>query len=518
MENEGTTTLSLRDLFYILFKHKVTILVLFFSIILTIFVGVYILPEKYEARATLLIKLGRENISTSAVPPTSSQQVITAGLRKEDIISEIEILSNRFIIEKVVNFLGTDFLFPKPVKPETFFKIIKYELKQAIFKIKDFIYEILYILDLKKKLSPFEMVVTGIQKSLSAKQISDSDVIEVQLKWSNPDIAKEIVSTLIDSYLVKHLEAHKTSGAYEFLEKQVDIMGGELGGLEDRLQRLKERQGITSYEGQIKLLLENITLFNTSLKNTQTEITETITKVSELKNQLSLQPETIQLTKEINRNPLIDPLKTKLLELELEKNKLEKKYTDDSRPVISITQEIKKVKARLEEEATNVGGAMTTGVNTTFKETQKELLLQEVYLRALNEKKKMLEEHIKSYTNDLERLNKSDVELKRLNRQMQIQEENYQLYRKKLEEARISEVQDRERMVNVRVIEPANSSFSPVRPKKLLIIGMGMVLSLFFGIGLAFVSEYLDHSVKSAEDVKKYLNLPLLGSIKEVKN
>jgi uncharacterized protein involved in exopolysaccharide biosynthesis len=317
---------------------------------------------------------------------------------------------------------------------------------------------------------------------------------------------------------VQHLEAHKTSGAYEFLEKQVDIMGRGLGGLEDRVQHLKERQGITSYEGQIRLLLENITLFNTSLKNTQTEITETTTKVSELKNQLSLQPETIQLTKEINRNPIIDPLKTKLLELELEKNKLEKKYTDDSRPVISITQEIKKVKARLEEEATNVGGAITIGVNTTFKETQKELLLQEVYLRALNEKRKMLEEHIKSYTNDLERLNKSDVELKRLNRQIQILEENYQLYRKKLEEARISDVQDRERMVNVRVISPAITSFSPVHPRKLLIMGVGVVLSLFFGIGLAFVSEYLDHSVKSAEDVKKYLNLPLLGSIKEVKN
>ena len=40
-----------------------------------------------------------------------------------------------------------------------------------------------------------------------------------------------------------------------------------------------------------------------------------------------------------------------------------------------------------------------------------------------------------------------------------------------------------------------------------------VVLGLFFGIFLAFVFDYLDHTFKSPQDVKKYLNLPLLGTL-----
>ncbi|HZT34567.1 MAG TPA: GNVR domain-containing protein, partial [Nitrososphaera sp.] len=149
---------------------------------------------------------------------------------------------------------------------------------------------------------------------------------------------------------------------------------------------------------------------------------------------------------------------------------------------------------------------------------QKELALQEVQLNSLQVKKQTLEQHIASYQQDLERLNSYDLEVKRLQRQINVEEENYLLTRKKLEEARISEVLDAERIVSVSVVEPAAASFLPVKPKrKVLIVGLGLVLGVVSGIGFAFLAEYFDHSIKTPKDVDRYLGLPLLASIQEAK-
>lgn len=516
MENEIRKPFSLMDFCYIIFRHKVRISIIFLTTVFTVIVGIYFWPEHYEARARILIKMGRENVSLSTVSLSAQQQIITSmGIRKEDINSEIEILNNRFIIDKVVQKLGTDFLFPTAKKPETLLKRIKFELKQVIKGVKDFVDQILYKIALKKKLSDYEKAVLLVQKSLSAKQVRNSDVIEVQFRWFDPNISKEVVGTLIDSYLEHHLEVHRTSGEQEFFRNQVEIIGDRLRDSEDKLQVLKESQGITSYEDQKRFLLRQITNFKATLKNTQTELGQTITKISKLKNQQSSIDRTIELTKQVNRNPMIDPLKTRLLELELKMKELETKYSDDNHLVNKIRNQIQEVKDRLKEEEAEVFGAVTTGVNTVYKEIEKELLLQEVRLRALSSKKEMLEQHIESYTKDLETINTYDIELKRLNRQIQIDDENFRLYRKRMEEARIYNVLDNERIVNVKVIDPVAASFMPVGPRKLLIVGLGVVLSLVIGIGLAFLSEYLDDSIKTVEDVERYLKLPVLGSIRE---
>src|SRR5262249_35932283 len=159
-----------------------------------------------------------------------------------------------------------------------------------------------------------------------------------------------------------------------------------------------------------------------------------------LKNHLASQSEYVQLTKQVDRNPLLDSLKTKSLELELQKRKLEANYLDDSRPVAAIRKEIQEVKAKSDAEASDIVREVTTGINTLYKDLQKELSLQEVQFDALQVKKRTLEQHVTSYQQELERLNSYDLEVKRLQRQINVDEENYLLSRKKLEESRISDV------------------------------------------------------------------------------
>ncbi len=56
-------------------------------------------------------------------------------------------------------------------------------------------------------------------------------------------------------------------------------------------------------------------------------------------------------------------------------------------------------------------------------------------------------------------------------------------------------------------------SESPVSPNVTLNLVLGAVVGLIFGVGIAFFLEYLDTSVKSLEDVERYLQVPVLAVI-----
>lgn len=57
----------------------------------------------------------------------------------------------------------------------------------------------------------------------------------------------------------------------------------------------------------------------------------------------------------------------------------------------------------------------------------------------------------------------------------------------------------------------------PVKPSPVLNVAISFVVSLMIAVGIVFLIEYFDDSIKSEQDVMKYLNLPTLAMIPKVK-
>lgn len=66
---------------------------------------------------------------------------------------------------------------------------------------------------------------------------------------------------------------------------------------------------------------------------------------------------------------------------------------------------------------------------------------------------------------------------------------------------------------NVRVVDAAVAPLQPVKPRPLLNTAIALVLGAMAAVGLAFLLEYLDVTIRTPEDAERHLGLPVLGTI-----
>ncbi|AUM96485.1 TPA: capsular biosynthesis protein [Clostridium botulinum] len=57
----------------------------------------------------------------------------------------------------------------------------------------------------------------------------------------------------------------------------------------------------------------------------------------------------------------------------------------------------------------------------------------------------------------------------------------------------------------------------PIKPKKILNITIALFLGLLISIGIAFVQEYMDKTIKTENDIDRYLDLPVIAVIPKIK-
>lgn len=73
---------------------------------------------------------------------------------------------------------------------------------------------------------------------------------------------------------------------------------------------------------------------------------------------------------------------------------------------------------------------------------------------------------------------------------------------------------------NVSILAKATVSdnASPIKPQPMLNVAIALVVGLMAGVGLAFLLEYFDNTIKTEQDIEKILELPVLGVISTIEN
>jgi capsular exopolysaccharide synthesis family protein len=106
--------------------------------------------------------------------------------------------------------------------------------------------------------------------------------------------------------------------------------------------------------------------------------------------------------------------------------------------------------------------------------------------------------------------NRESTELNLIKQKTETDRKNYEDLLQRLRQA---EVESDFRPANMRIVQRAEVPIAPVRPNRVLNIGLGLLIGLALGIGMAFFIEYLNNTINTVDEVERILLLPSLGAI-----
>jgi uncharacterized protein involved in exopolysaccharide biosynthesis len=516
-DNGSYLQYSMRDFFNILFRHKKKIIFFFLAVTITVTAGTFLATQIYRTDAMLMVRIGRETVTLD--PTATTGQVIPMSQSRDlDINAELEILKSQELAEKVVDTFGPQailkgFLPGFGKKPGSFIQEKLREFSDFLEAVQEKLGNFLVSLGIFPPLSERDQAILQFKKNFTVEVQKGNNILFLSYEGPDDRLSQNVLTKLINFYLEKHVMAYRTPGSYEFFDTQAEHLRDQVTKTEEELKRLKSRTGVASLEEQRRILMGRVGNLQQENETTQAALAISRAKVKELKEKLAgIAPTLVTQETKGTSNQAADLMRARLYELQLKEQELLSKYTPTSMPVKEVQRQIEEAKTLLDkEEPTRT--QVTTGINAAYQDLNLELIKESANLSSLEAKAKVIKSQLGGARSEIAELNQTEVQMVGLQRELSLLESKYRKYSENMEQARIDEAMLKNKISNISIVQAPATSPEAVRPKKGMNIAVGFFLGIFGGIGLAFFSEYLDHSLKSPRDVEEKLNLPTMASI-----
>src|SRR2546426_1969626 len=268
-ETQQHSGVNLSAILFALFKRKRTIVLCAAVGIIAAAAFYFFYPPVYESQAKLLVRYVLERSAVDSIESTNSGPAAASSndYTSRVIGAEIEILTSWDLAVQVAQAIG-----PKRLLPPGWDQAGK--VAQAI--------------GLKRLLPPSGQAATETEAasaiSLGLNVISNkgSNVIFVSYKNHDPQMATLVLQELLSRYFVKHLEVHRSAGAFDFVTQQTDQVRSRLNQTEDALKDLKDKAGIVSLAESTTALSNEVVRTEEQLHASEAELAEQQARVRQL--------------------------------------------------------------------------------------------------------------------------------------------------------------------------------------------------------------------------------------------
>jgi len=237
-ETQQHSGMNLSAILFALFKRKWSIILLALTGIIAAAAVYFLYPPVYESQAKLLVRYVLER---SAVDPIEGAK--PSGTSSSDVDkvigAEIAILTSWDLAVQVAQAIGPKRLLPRAGEAAT------------------------------------ETAAAGaVSSGLSAISSKGSNIIFVSYKNHDPQIATLVLQELLSRYFIKHLEVHRSAGAFDFVTQQTDQVRARLNQTEDTLKTLMDKTGIVSLKEGSDALNAEAAKTKEQLNDAESELAE----------------------------------------------------------------------------------------------------------------------------------------------------------------------------------------------------------------------------------------------------
>jgi uncharacterized protein involved in exopolysaccharide biosynthesis len=319
----GGQGVSLRQVLHVLFKYRWLILTVFVaSLALGKAVERWFITPTYEATSQILLNPGREHVADFSLLTNGAVPPWVRFNAEEETARTVELLSGRFLAERVVRRIGADVLYP----PDSV-ALLRFVKREDGLRVPD-------------PAEREEAAIGRLMRDVTAEAGTRSSIINVSLKHRDPKLAARAVNLLSDLYVERYLGLHQDVRADAFFEEQFEILKHKLRESERKLLSFKQMHGITSSVGEEQAVLRQMqAALRAELNETRSRQAESESKRAELQRQMAdhgslygnLQSEVLRVTGDARALQAREEAhQTKLNELDVRIGQLERLRDDYS--------------------------------------------------------------------------------------------------------------------------------------------------------------------------------------------
>ena len=336
-----------------------------------------------------------------------------------------------------------------------------------------------------------EGLIDGFLGRLAVRPVRLTRLVETSFTARDPKLAADAVNELTAAFIDLNINMKyaATEQATTFLSEQIKGLQTEIEQKEKELQGLEADANIVALSDTETTVIDRLSQLNKALTEAQVERSQKEATWNGLKN---VGPDYVP---EAISNPLIQRLREEYVRLKREYQKMEERFQPDYPELQRTKVELESARISLADETQNL-------VKGAYSE----------YQTALN-RERSLEAEFNEQKGEAFKMNSSAVLYNGLKVEIQNKKTLLDsLLRRESEtgvEARLKGL----RTSNIRVVDRARVPVRPSSPNKKKNLILALLLGLGGGVGLAFLFDLLDNSVKTSEDVERYAGLPTLGVV-----
>ena len=403
-----------------------------------------------------------------------------------------------------------------------------------------------------------EEVINQMRNNIEVKTtVARNNSIEafsLSFQGKNPVMVMNVTNELASLFIEENLKIREqlVEGTTEFLDNELKNLKDTLVLQETRIGEFKR-----SYMGELPQQLEaNLR----SLDRIQSDLLATQLAKRAAQDRRTVLEKTVELTKQridegvkqgrggdddallrsgislpsTERPP--SPLMLKLIQKKTDLANLQTEYKENYPDIIMLKREIQDLEDQVAQTEMSEMGTLPPGLSGSVEgdrgraqmrrpigfemerahiaELQRQLQAVDVELNSLKDRERGLEKQIQTYEKRVESVPAREQELAVLERDYENTKKNYQALLDKKLNAKISEnLEKRQKGEQFRILDSANLPERPFKPVPMQIGLIGIAAGLGVGVGLAFIREKLDSSIRRPEEVERITSVRVLASI-----
>jgi len=497
--------LTVHDYLRVLYRGRWVILVSFLSVLAATLYYTFTAEPEYEASAKLMVEQ-QSGVSQSLFD-------FSTMMKKETMINnQVEILRSRSLAENVVEELRST---PEAGR----LRLLGNEPEGSRSRLKEWFGRTGREASLDDPLF-LDLVVENLRSQLTVAPIRNTDMIEIKVTAPSPSEAAFVTNAVAGAYqeMNRAQSQAEVRQVKNFIEDQMSKMHAELASSEEKLKSYQQQAKVVALDRETEELVRKIAEFETIYNEAATDLAAQRQRLNYINQQLAARNVNFDV-ETISTAPYLAELKKQIAEKEAAlasymASMIEIGAYERNRNEVQIRErQVEALKKKFKEEIAKIAAVEFVDPAQLASTLFASKIEVETEIQSLIPRVEALKGIVATYNRELESLPQKSLTLARLMRTAQVDEKIYLMLQEKYQESRITEVGQ---IGNVRIIDSAKEPKKPVSPRKKLNILLGLIAGLGLGVGIAFMLEYLDNSVRTMEDIER-LGMTVMATIPFIK-